>query len=243
MEAGAIRGHQARRPEARGDRRRRASGAPVVINHHGTPGSAYEFWPAHVERRLGRASLRTGRLLAPRLRPVGSPRGTAGRRLRRRRLRGRRRAWRPALLHRRRLRRRARTRSACAALAGDRVIAAATIAGVAPFDRRRARLVRRDGRRERRGAKRSAGRAGGARAVHRRLGAAAARDRRAGGRSSRSATWSRRPTRPRSPASTPSSRPPGIRDALGAGIWGWLDDDLAIVGAWGFDPGGDRSRR
>jgi hypothetical protein len=30
------------------------TGSTVVISHHGTPGSAHEFWPAHVEEALGR---------------------------------------------------------------------------------------------------------------------------------------------------------------------------------------------
>jgi pimeloyl-ACP methyl ester carboxylesterase len=29
-----------------------------------------------------------------------------------------------------------------------------------------------------------------------------------------------------------------IRDAVRSGIWGWFDDDLAILGDWGFDLGG-----
>ena len=29
----------------------------------------------------------------------------------------------------------------------------------------------------------------------------------------------------------------GIRHSLSAGIWGWFDDDVAILGDWGFDPG------
>ena len=29
----------------------------------------------------------------------------------------------------------------------------------------------------------------------------------------------------------------GIREALRTGIWGWFDDDLAILGDWGFDLG------
>jgi pimeloyl-ACP methyl ester carboxylesterase len=27
----------------------------------------------------------------------------------------------------------------------------------------------------------------------------------------------------------------GIRDSLRTGIWGWFDDDLALLGDWGFD--------
>jgi pimeloyl-ACP methyl ester carboxylesterase len=209
------------------------AGSTVVISHHGTPGSAHEFWPAHVEEALGRglrlvaysrpgyagSDRHDGRniadcaadacaiadaLDAERFLTVGGSGGG------------------PHAL-------------ACAALAPERVIAAATIAGVAPFAAEGLDWF--DGMGAENIEELDAARAG-ADKLERFI-----------------AGWEPQLREIEGPAVMESLgdlvspadaavltgefadyAAAGIRDALRAGIWGWLDDDLAIVGDWGFDP-------
>jgi pimeloyl-ACP methyl ester carboxylesterase len=208
--------------------------APVLISHHGTPGSAHEFWPAHADAAAKRelrmvAYSRPGyagsdrdegrtvadcaadacaladALGAERFFTVGGSGGG------------------PHAL-------------ACAALAPDRVIAAATIAGVAPADADDLDWL--DGM--------------GAENVEE-FGAA-----RAGSDELESFISGWRPQLEQisgpdvleslgdlvSPADAAvltgdyaDFSAASIRDSLRAGIWGWFDDDLAVLNAWGFDPG------
>lgn len=209
-------------------------GAPVVINHHGTPGSAYEFWPAHVddalERELrmvaysrpgyARSDRHEGRRVAEcaadacavadalGARHFFTVGGSGGG---------------PHAL-------------ACAALAGDRVIAAATIAGVAPFTADGLDWF--DGMGDENVEELYAAQAG-PEELERFIAGWEPQLREIAGPAVLESLGDL--VSPADAAALTGEyaefAAAGIRDALGAGIWGWLDDDLAIVGDWGFDPG------
>lgn len=207
----------------------------LVVEHHGTPGSAHAFWPPRLEQAEARglrvacysrpggagSSRDEGRTVAScaadtaaiadalgadRFLVIGGSGGG------------------PHAL-------------ACAALLGDRLLAAATIAGVAPADAEALDWL--DGMGEENVEEFAAARAGPAE-----LEAFMSR-------------WEsdlRVVTGPQvmdqlgELVSPPDAAvltgefaefaASSIRDALSAGIWGWFDDDVAILGAWGFDLGG-----
>ena len=208
-----------------------AGGTPVLM-HHGTPGSAHDFWPPHLEtatvrglrlveytrpgsagsaRDEGRtvascaadAAAVADALGAERFLTVGGSGGG------------------PHAL-------------ACAALLPDRVLAAATIAGVAPADAEGLDWL--DGMGEENIEEFAAARAGPSELE---------------AFMSRWATELQTVTGPQvleslggllSPADAEvltgayaDFAAAGIRHSLNAGIWGWFDDDLAIIGNWGFD--------
>jgi pimeloyl-ACP methyl ester carboxylesterase len=208
-------------------------GTPVLM-HHGTPGSANEFWPPHLEQAAARglrlveytrpgsagSDRDAGRTVAScaadvaaiadalgaeRLLTVGGSGGG------------------PHAL-------------ACGALLGDRVLAAGTIAGVAPADAEGLDWL--DGMGEENQEEFAAARAGPAELE---------------AFMSRWASELRTLTGPQVLESLGGLVSPpdaavltgayadhaaaGIRHSLASGIWGWFDDDLAILGDWGFDLG------
>jgi pimeloyl-ACP methyl ester carboxylesterase len=208
-------------------------GTPVLM-HHGTPGSANDLWPPHIERaearglRLleytrpgsagsdrdaGRTVASCGADATAVADAVGAERfltvgGSGGG---------------PHAL-------------ACAALLPDRVLAAATIAGVAPADAEDLDWL--DGMGEENLEEFAAARAGLAELE---------------AFMTRWASELRALTGPQVLESLGGLVSPpdaavltgayadfaaaGIRHSLSTGIWGWFDDDLAILGDWGFDLG------
>jgi pimeloyl-ACP methyl ester carboxylesterase len=208
-------------------------GWPVVINHHGTPGSAHEFWPAHLDEAHARelrlvaysrpgyagSDRQEGRTVADcaadacavadalgaqRFFTVGGSGGG------------------PHAL-------------ACAALAGDRVIAAATIAGVAPFAADGLDWF--DGMGAENIEELEAARAG-PEELERFVAAWEPQLREIAGPAVLQSLGDLV-----SPADAAvltgdyaDFAAAGIRDALSQGIHGWVDDDLALVADWGFDP-------
>jgi pimeloyl-ACP methyl ester carboxylesterase len=210
-----------------------ASDGPLVLMHHGTPGSAHAIWPPHREQADAR-----GVRLAVYSRPgsagsardagrtVASCAGDAG-------------AVADALGAERFLTVGGSGGGphalACAALLPDRVAAAATIAGVAPTDAEGLDWL-----------------AGMGDENVEEFGAARAGPAELEAFISGWATELREVTGPQvletlgDLVSPPDARvlsgeyaefaAAGIRDSLRSGIWGWFDDDLAILGDWGFDP-------
>lgn len=206
----------------------------LVILHHGTPGSAGRFWPPHAEEATTR-----GLRLAAYSRPGGA--GSA-------RHEGRSVAscaadtaavadalgadtfftmggsgGGPHAL-------------ACAALLGDRVLAAATIAGVAPADA--GGLDWLAGMGEENVEEFGAAKAGPG-TLQEFIGRWAGELREITGDQVLASLGDLV-----SPADAAvlsgeyaEHAAEGIRDSLSTGIWGWFDDDLAFVKPWGFDVG------
>lgn len=209
-----------------------ADGRPV-IQHHGTPGSAHGFWPPHVElavergvrliaysrpgyagsdRHSGRAVRDCAADAAAIADAIGAERfftvgGSGGG---------------PHAL-------------ACAALLGDRVIAAATVAGAAPFDAEGLDWLEGMGEEN-----------------HQEIGAAVEGPEKL---KEFLAAWEPQLRQVRGPdlleafgdlvsgadaavltGEYAEFAAGGMRNSMSGGTWGWFDDDLAFIGNWGFDP-------
>ena len=210
-----------------------ADGATVLV-HHGTPGSAHEFWPPHLEQAIARglrlvaysrpgyagSDRDPGRSVAScaadsaaiadalgleRLFTVGGSGGG------------------PHAL-------------GCAALLPDRVIAAATIAGVGPTDADDLDWLAGMG-------DENVQEFGAARAGAEQLVAflSEAASELSGIDGSRVAESLGDLVSDADAAALTGEyadfAADGIRDSLSAGTWGWFDDDLAFLEPWGFDPG------
>lgn len=209
-----------------------ADGSPVLV-HHGTPGSAHGFWPAHVEaaaergvrlvaysrpgyagseRNPGRRAADCAADAAAIADTIGAERfftvgGSGGG---------------PHAL-------------ACAALLGDRVIAAATVAGVAPFHAEGLDWLEGMGEEN-----------------QQEIGAAVEGPEKL---EEFLAAWEPQLRQVRGPdllealgdlvsgadaavltGEYAEFAAGGMRNSISGGTWGWLDDDLAFIGDWGFDP-------
>jgi pimeloyl-ACP methyl ester carboxylesterase len=206
--------------------------APLVVAHHGTPGSASEIWPPHIdeaaarglrlacysrpggagsERHPGRsvadcavdAAAVADHLDAPRFYTVGGSGGG------------------PHAL-------------ACAALLPDRVIAAATIASVAPFDAES--LDWSDGMGEENLQEFDAAKAG-PKELEAFLNGWLPELRDITGDQVLAALGDlvSEPDAAVLTGEYAEFSAASMRDSLRSGIWGWFDDDLAMLNSWGFD--------
>ena len=132
---------------------------------------------------------------------------------------------------------------ACAALCDERLVAAAQLAGVGPWDAEGLDWLAGMGEGQPRGVRpRARGRGGappGDRADAQRMLAAT---RRAAARGDGAAPRAR-PTAAALTGDSPSTSTANMTHALADGADGWIDDNLAFVEPWGFDVDGDRTGR
>lgn len=209
-----------------------ADDGPVVVMHHGTPGSGVEVWSPHAElararglrlaeysrpgaggsdrapgRTVGDCAADTARLAhalgAERFYTIGGSGGG------------------PHAL-------------ACAALLGDRVVAAATIAGVAPRDAEGLDWPEGMGEEN---LEEFAAAQRGPEALEAFIAEWAPQLRDVDGESVLAALGDlvSPPDEAALTGEYAEFAAAGMREALREGYWGWFDDDLALLGDWGFD--------
>ena len=125
---------------------------------------------------------------------------------------------------------------ACAALLPDRVLATATIAGVAPWPADGLDWLAGMGPENLEEFEREHEGTGGARPRYLEARPSTCKRRASGRRSPPpSVAWSATSTSARSPATTPTYMASSFHRAVSTGIAGWRDDDIAFVHPWGFD--------